>query len=94
MQESEGFDAYDEDQDLISCVCVCAIVLAIIAVFCRPWPNACACSDRSLRMMVIPSLLLFDNEIHATAEGHGEYGGIHEGDEDDVIQALLALSES
>ena len=35
-----------------------------------------------------------DNDIHAAAVGEGEYGGIHEGDEDDVISALLALAEA
>ena len=54
MQESEDFDAYDEDQDSQE----------------------------------------VDNEIHAAAEGNGEYGGIHDGDQDAVIQALLDLSES
>ena len=28
------------------------------------------------------------------SEGNGEYGGIHDGDQDAVIQALLDLSES
>ena len=32
--------------------------------------------------------------IHAAAVGEGEYGGIHDGDEDDVISALLALVEA
>ena len=35
-----------------------------------------------------------DNEIHAAAVGEGEYGGIYDGDEDDVISALLALAEA
>ena len=35
-----------------------------------------------------------DNEIHAAAVGEGEYGGIYDGDEDDVISALLALAET
>ena len=35
-----------------------------------------------------------DNDIHAAAEGNGEYGGIHEGEQDDVIEALFALSDS
>ena len=47
MQQSEDFDAYDEDQDSQE----------------------------------------VDNEIHAAAEGNGEYGGIHDGDQDAVIQA-------
>ena len=54
MQESEDFDAYDEDQDSQE----------------------------------------VDNDIHAAAEGNGEYGGIHEGEQDDVIEALFALSDS
>ena len=54
MQQSEDFDAYDEDQDSQE----------------------------------------VDNEIHAAAEGNGEYGGIHDGNQDAVIQALLDLSES
>ena len=32
--------------------------------------------------------------IHAAAVGEGEYGGIYDGDEDDVISALLALVEA
>ena len=32
--------------------------------------------------------------IHAAAVGEGEYGGIYDGDEDDVISALLALAEA
>ena len=35
-----------------------------------------------------------DNEIQAAAVGEGEYGGIYDGDEDDVISALLALAEA
>ena len=35
-----------------------------------------------------------DHEIHAAAVGEGEYGGIYDGDEDDVISALLALAEA
>ena len=35
-----------------------------------------------------------DNDIHAAAVGEGEYGGIYDGDEDDVISALLALAEA
>ena len=54
MQQSDDFDAYDEDQDSQE----------------------------------------VDNEIHAAAEGNGEYGGIHDGNQDAVIQALLDLSES
>ena len=34
------------------------------------------------------------NEIQAAAVGEGEYGGIYDGDEDDVISALLALAEA
>ena len=33
-----------------------------------------------------------DSDMHAAAEGNGEYVGIHEGDQDVVIEALLALS--
>ena len=58
MQESEDFDAYDEDQDS-------------------------QCDTQEV-----------DNDIHASAEGNGEYGGMHEGDQDDIIQALLGLSDS
>jgi len=35
-----------------------------------------------------------DNNMHAAAEGDVEYRGIHEGAQDDVIEALLALSDS